>query len=82
LGIQPKIIRKHPLRTSRLDHYESRVFADANGRFRVEGLIPGQVYRLVFENADGNETDQGLDIFPMKPSETRDLGQVKALIRE
>jgi len=76
-GIQPKIILKNRVRKTRLDHYEKRVFADAKGMFRVEGVIPGQSYRLVFENTDGNETNQGVDVILMKPGETRDLGDLK-----
>jgi len=79
-GIQPKINLKNRLRKTRIDHWEQRVFTGANGMFRVDGLIPGQAYRLVFENANGNETDQGVDVVPMKPGETRDLGEIKAVI--
>jgi hypothetical protein len=76
-GIQPKMILKNRVRMTRLNHYENRVFTAANGTFRVEGLIPGQAYRLVFENASGSETNQGVELVPMKPGETRDLGDVK-----
>jgi hypothetical protein len=79
-GIQPKLILKNRVRKTRLDHYEKRVFTDANGTFLVQGLIPGQAYRLVFENADGNETSEGVDVVPMKPGETRDLGEIRAVI--
>jgi hypothetical protein len=80
-GIQPKVILNNRVRKTRIDHYESRVFTDANGMFRVEGLIPGRMYRLVFEHADGYETNEGVDVILVKPGETRDLGEIKAGIR-
>jgi hypothetical protein len=77
-GIQPKIILSNRVRKKRLDHWLPRVFTDAAGLFRVEGLIPGQEYRLVIEDPGGNETNQGVDVVPMKPGEIRDLGDIKA----
>ncbi len=80
-GIQPKLLLKNRVRKTRIDHFEPRVFTDAKGKFQVAGLIPGQAYRLLYENADGNETNQGVDVVPLKPGETRDLGEIKAVIR-
>jgi hypothetical protein len=71
---------KNRVRKSRLDHYRSRVFTDKNGLFKVQGLIPGQAYRLVFEDAEGSETDRGVDIVPMKAGEALDLGKIKTVM--
>ena len=79
-GIQPKLMLKNRVRKTRIDHYESRLLTNSNGTFRVEGLIPGQAYRLLFENADGYGTNEGVDLVPMKPGETRELGELRAII--
>ncbi len=77
-GIQPKILLKDRIRNDRIDHVESRVFTDAQGRLRIEGMIPGLEYRLVFENESGSESAQGVDISALKPGEMRDLGSIRA----
>jgi len=79
-GIQPKIMLKNRIRHNQLDHISARVFTDRAGGLRIEGLVPGLSYRLVFENADSFDSGQGLDIEPLKPGETRDLGEIKAVI--
>jgi protocatechuate 3,4-dioxygenase beta subunit len=58
----------------------SRVKTDAEGRFRIEGLVPGQTYT---GNAVGQEAEKRgfgvvIDRVVLKPGETRDLGDVRA----
>ena len=53
---------------------------DAEGRFRIEGLVPGQSYT---GNAVGQEAEKRgfgvvIDRIVLKPGETRDLGDVRA----
>jgi hypothetical protein len=53
---------------------------DDQGRFRVEGLVPGQSYT---GNAVGDEAAKHgfgvvIDRVVLKPGETRDLGDVRA----
>ena len=79
-AVQPKIMLKDRVRNNRIDHFVPRVFADSSGRLRIEGLIPGRNYRLVFEDDAGSETAHGVDIEPLKPGETRDLGDVKTVV--
>jgi len=79
-GIQPKITFKNRVRNDRIDHFVPRVFTDQAGQLRVEGLVPSLSYRLVFENASGFDSGQGLDVEPLNPGETRDLGEIKAVI--
>jgi RNA polymerase sigma factor (sigma-70 family) len=57
-----------------------RVDTDAAGRFRIEGLVPGQSYN---GNAVGEEAQQKgfgvvIDHVVLKPGETRDLEDVRA----
>jgi len=80
-GIQPKITFKNRIRNDRIDHFAPRVFSDRAGQLRVEGLVPSLSYRLVFENENGFDSGQGLDVAPLIPGETRDLGEIKAVIR-
>ena len=68
-AVQPKIMLKDRVRNNRIDHFVPRVFTDSAGRLRVDGLIPGRSYRLVFEDDEGSETAQGVDVEPLKPGE-------------
>ena len=54
--------------------------ADAQGRFRVEGLVPGQSYTgsAVGEEAQKKGFGVVIDRVVLKPGETRDLGDVRA----
>ena len=79
-GMQPHLVLKNRLRHTEVPHWQERVFTDASGRFRVEGLVPGQSYRLVYENASSIQTEAGCNVAPLKPSETRDLGDIKAVV--
>ena len=79
-GMQPHMILKNRLRQTEVPHWQERVFTDSTGRFRVEGLAPGRNYRLVYEDASGNQTAAGRDVAPLKPGETRDLGDIKAVV--
>jgi RNA polymerase sigma factor (sigma-70 family) len=79
-GMRPHLILKNRLRLTEVPHCQERVFTDSSGRFRVEGLAPGRDYRLVYENARSIQTQAGYDIAPLKPGETRDLGDIKAIV--
>jgi RNA polymerase sigma factor (sigma-70 family) len=49
---------------------------DAEGRFRVEGLIPGQKHRLTFAGAAGQ------DITPLAPEAVKDLSTKAGEVRD
>jgi protocatechuate 3,4-dioxygenase beta subunit len=56
------------------------VITDAEGRFRIEGLVPGQSYN---GNAVGQESQEKgfgvvIDHVVLRPGETRDLGDIRA----
>jgi hypothetical protein len=79
-GMQPYMILKNRLRHTQVPHWQERVFTDSAGRFLVEGLAPGRNYRLVYEDASSIQTAAGVDVAPLKPGETRDLGDIKAAV--
>ena len=56
------------------------VKTDAEGRFRIEGLVPGQSYtgNAVGEEAQNKGFGVVIDRVVLKPGETRDLGDVRA----
>ncbi len=54
----------------------NRVFTDADGRFKIEGLITGLNYDLVFAQK-GDVFDQRVKGVAGKPSATVDVGEVK-----
>ena len=56
------------------------VKTDAEGRFRIEGLVPGQSYtgNAVGEEAEKRGFGVVIDRVVLKPGETRDLGDVRA----
>ncbi len=54
----------------------NRVFTDADGRFKIEGLIAGLNYDLVFAQK-GNVLDQRVKGVAGKPGATVDVGEVK-----
>jgi hypothetical protein len=76
-GMQPNIILENRPRKNEAYHWQERVFTDSTGRFRVTGLVPGLHYRLFYEDASGTRGQPGLDISPLKPGESRDLGETK-----
>jgi hypothetical protein len=50
---------------------------DPEGRFRVEGLVPGLRYHLKALEDGSPETDYLFRNLPLKPGESRDLGDVR-----
>ena len=50
---------------------------DGEGRFRLEGLLPGQRYDLYFKKDKPSLSGTLLKGFIGKPGEVRDLGDVK-----
>ena len=58
----------------------SDIHTDDQGRFRIEGLIPGQSYSAsaVGEEAQTKGFGVVIDRVMLKPGETRDLGDVRA----
>jgi hypothetical protein len=81
-GIQPEIVLKARVRNNWISHWTDRIFTNASGNLRIEGLVPGLNYRLVYEDSSGSQTEQGIDLAPLNPGETRDLGDIKAEIQE
>jgi hypothetical protein len=79
-GMEPHLRLKSRLSNTDVTHWQERVFTDQTGRFRLEGLAPGQNYRMVYENASGTQTEAGLNIAPLKPGELRELGDIKAVV--
>lgn len=59
------------------------VYTDANGRFRIDGLLPGVAYDLSFREMKpkgrGGPVTKGVSL---KPGEERELGDLKAPMRE
>lgn len=53
------------------------VQADANGRFRIEGLMPGQRYSASVFRGIGRATGIAFEDLVLRPGETRDLGDVR-----
>ncbi len=58
----------------------SHVKTDAEGRFRIEGLVPGQSYtgNAVGEEAEKRGFGVVIDRVVLKPGEIRDLGDLRA----
>ena len=79
-GMQPHIILKNRLVKNEILHWQERIFTDSTGRFRVEGLAPGLNYRLFYEDMRGIRGNRGVDITPLKPGESRDLGDIKVVV--
>jgi RNA polymerase sigma factor (sigma-70 family) len=55
-------------------HRPEHVRAGADGRFRIEGLAPGQRYRIFARSVPGQVTRSNVTLGPIKPGETRELG--------
>jgi RNA polymerase sigma factor (sigma-70 family) len=55
-----------------------QIATDRDGRFRLNGIIPGLRHRLTFEDARGVRTGRGTIVTAMKPGEERDLGDIIA----
>ena len=76
----PEIIGKVRSGGGLIGHWPARFTTDRDGRFRVEAIVPRLRYRLTLENASGVSTDTGPNVTPLGPGETRDLGDVPAII--
>jgi len=50
---------------------------DGEGRFRLEGLIPGRRYNITYEQDKSSVTGMLRKGFVGKPGEVRDLGDVR-----
>jgi hypothetical protein len=60
-------------------HSPEMVRSDDNGRFRVEGIIPGLRYQVGLAGKPGEATTGSVKTgLVLKPGEVRDLGDVKA----
>ena len=79
-AIRPSVLGKVRLGGGEPGHWPDRITTDRDGRFRVAGIVPGLRYRLTFENADGIQSGRGPIVPPLKPAETRDLGDVSGVI--
>ena len=55
------------------------VYTDADGRFRIDGMLPGVVYELSFRESKpmGRGGTMARDV-TLKPGEERDLGDLKS----
>jgi hypothetical protein len=50
---------------------------DADGKFRIDGLLPGQTYSATVLPPEQKYRGVIVEELSLKPGETRDLGQVK-----
>jgi hypothetical protein len=80
IAFLPEIMGKARLGGGKIGHWPYRITTDREGQFRVEAIVPGLRYRLTLENTSGVSTDTGPIVTPLKPGETRDLGDVAAII--
>ena len=73
---------KLPIHTLNGRNYDKQVFPiDPNGRFRIEGLVPGASYRLqVLEGSLMILGDVTKDLI-LEPGESRDLRELHVLER-
>jgi len=61
-----------------IEHDPGRLLTDADGRFRVDGLVAGLAYRLYHEDpSNGVQTDRFLPVPPARVGATVDLGDVR-----
>ncbi len=71
---------KLPIHTLNGRNYDKEDFTiDADGRFDLEGLVPGATYRLQLFEGDFIELGDLTKDLVLKPGESRDLGDVKVL---
>jgi hypothetical protein len=81
-SFQPEVIDKPMMRRGGPNsHWPVRATTDRDGRFRVEGLVPGLHYRLSLETAEGAvNLQRGPEVAPLEAGENRDLGDVVAIV--
>ncbi|MHC5545031.1 carboxypeptidase-like regulatory domain-containing protein, partial [Singulisphaera rosea] len=60
-----------------IEHRPERILTGSDGRFQVEGIAPGLPYRLVVGGNRPGIRPRVIKVSPMKPGETRDLGDQK-----
>jgi hypothetical protein len=77
-GMQPSMILKNRLRKNEVPYWQDRIFTDATGRFRLQGLVPNMPYKLFIENSQAIRGYRAIDVPPLRPGEARDLGDIKA----
>jgi hypothetical protein len=71
---------KLPIHTLNGINYDKEEFLiDPDGKFRIEGLVPGATYRLQVDEGSFSILGDVTDDFTLKPGETRDLGDVKVM---
>lgn len=71
---------KLPIHTFNGRNYDKEEFTiDADGRFELQGLIPGAKYRLELMEGDFIGLGALTKDFVLKPGENRDLGDVKVV---
>ena len=79
-AFQPKVRDTIRLGDGAIGHHPERIYTDAKGRFRVEGLVPGMRYRLMLETARGVNTWEGPSVAPLGAGEVRELNDVTAIV--
>ncbi len=71
---------KLPIHTFNGRNYDKEEFAiDSDGRFLLEGLVPGATYRLQVIEGRVRELGDITKEFTLQPGEKRDLGDVKII---
>ncbi|WP_165234385.1 sigma-70 family RNA polymerase sigma factor [Aquisphaera insulae] len=56
-------------------HQMPRIKADADGRFRVEGIVPGAKYQALVSGAGDIPSLDVIQYFEVEPGEVKDLGE-------
>ncbi|MGP0063333.1 MAG: hypothetical protein ACLQGP_06980 [Isosphaeraceae bacterium] len=78
--LRPRVLDKPRVGDTITPYWTYRVMTDRDGRFRLEGIVPGLRYRLTYLDARGIDTGRGPVLSLLKPGETRDLGDVPGII--
>jgi hypothetical protein len=69
-----------PIHTLNGLNYDKEEFLiDPDGKFHIEGLVPGATYRLQVDEGSFRILGDVTDDFTLKPGETRDFGDVKVM---
>ncbi len=75
--LQPRLASRPRNNSYGIEHSPRRILTDDAGRFRVEGLVPGQPYRLFLLAANGISTERSIPVPPARPGATVELGDVR-----